>query len=217
MPQKINGSAVLESLKWRYATKIFDPTKKISDADWKSLEEFLILTPSSYGIQPWKFLVIQDSPTRQKLLPISWNQKQVVDCSHHVVMLAKSDTTEKDVSLFIDRMVEIRQIPKDSLNFYRDMMLGDLVKGPRHAWISTWAAHQVYIALGNLMTCAAMMGIDACPMEGIDQAKYDEVLNLKGTGYQTVVACALGYRSQDDKYAHLPKVRYPADKMIQKI
>ncbi len=217
MPQKINGSTVLESLKWRYATKIFDPTKKISEADWKYLEEALILTPSSYGLQPWKFLVIQDTATRQKLLPISWNQKQVIDCSHHVVMLAKSDTTEKDVTDFIELTANVRQLPKESLNFYRDMMLGDLVKGPRHAWISEWAARQVYIALGNLMTCAAMMGIDACPMEGIDQAKYDDVLDLKGTGYETIVACALGYRSADDKYAHLAKIRYTADKLIQRI
>ncbi len=217
MPQKIANSTLLESLKWRYATKVFDPTKKISDADWKCLEEALILTPSSYGLQPWKFLVIQDPQVRQKLLPISWNQKQVVDCSHHIVMLAKTDISEKDLDAFIDLTASVRQIPKESLKFYKDMMLSDLVNGPRHAWISKWAARQVYIALGNLMTCAAMMGIDACPMEGIDQAKYDDVLNLKGSGYETVVACSLGYRSVDDKYAHLAKVRYPASKITQKI
>lgn len=217
MPQKISGPALLESLHWRYATKIFDASKKISDPDWKCLEDALVLTPSSYGLQPWKFLVIKDTSVLQKLLPLSWNQKQVVDCSHYVVFLAKTDITPQDVDSWIERMAEVRQISKNSISFFRDMMVGDLVKGPRHAWIHQWAAHQTYIALGNFMTCAALMGIDACPMEGIDPVKYDETLGLKGSGFNTVVACAAGYRAVEDKYAHLPKIRYAKDKIIQKI
>lgn len=208
---------VIEQQKWRYATKVFDASKKIPAAEWKALEESLILTPSSYGLQPWQFIVITDAATRAKLLPLSWNQKQVVDSSHFVVFLAKNDIIAADVDKLIRSIAASRGVAPDTLAFYRDMMTGDLVKGPRHAVIGEWAARQVYIALGNLMTTAAMLGIDACPMEGIDPVRYDEVLDLKNSGYRTVVACALGYRSKDDKYATLPKVRYEADELIRRI
>ncbi len=215
--KKLNGNDLLDSLKWRYATKVFDPSKKISAEDWKALEEALILSPSSYGLQPWKFLVITDSATRQKLLPLSWNQKQVTDCSHFVVFLGRTDITQQDVDQLIDHTSRVRGIPKESLAFYRDMMMGDLVKGPRHAWIRDWAARQTYIALGNFMTSAAMLGVDTCPMEGLDPVKYDEVLKLKDSGYATLVACAAGYRSSEDKYATMPKIRYEAPVVVQKI
>lgn len=215
MSKKISGNDLLDSLNWRYATKIFDPAKKISAEDWSALEKALILSPSSYGLQPWKFLVIQDKVIREKLLPLSWNQKQVTDCSHYVIFLGKLSITERDTERFVQSMASTRNIPVESLDFYKNMMQGDLVKGPRHAWIKEWAARQVYIALGNFMTSAALMHIDTCPMEGIDPAKYDEVLGIKGSDYQTLVACAAGYRSPEDKYAHLPKVRYSAAELVQ--
>ena len=208
---------VVEQQKWRYATKIFDASKKIPTAEWKALEETLILTPSSYGLQPWKFLVVTDPAMRRTLQPLSWNQKQVVDASHYVIFLGRTDITASDVERFTDHTAQVRGVPKESQHAYRDMMIGDLVKGPRHAMIAEWAARQVYIALGNFMNAAAAMGIDTCPMEGIDPPKYDEALELKGTGFRTIVACAAGYRSADDKYARLPKVRYSADTLIRRI
>jgi nitroreductase len=209
-----SGESLLQQLAWRYATKKFDPAKQVSAADWSVLEEALVLTASSYGLQPWKFIVVTDPALKAKLRPASWNQSQVEDCSHLVVFTAKQDITEADVDRFIARIAEVRGVSIESLAGYKGFMMGDLVKGPRHAIIHEWAARQTYIAMGNLLTSAAALGIDTCPFEGIEPAKYDEILGLKGTGYATVSACPVGYRAADDKYANAPKVRFEAKDVI---
>jgi nitroreductase len=207
----------LNALRWRYATKVFDPTRKIPADIWQTLEQVLVLTPTSYGLQPYRFLVIQDPAKRTELLPHSWNQKQVVDASHFVVFTARASMTGADVDKLIRRTSDVRKIPADSLNLYRDMMLGDIVNGPRGKAAHEWATRQAYIALGNLMTCAAMLGVDTCPMEGLNPAEYDRVLGLQGGDYATVVACALGYRAATDKCANLPKVRYETAELVAKV
>ena len=206
---------LLDALQWRYATKVFDATKKIPADVWGALEKSLVLTPTSFGLQPYQFLVVQDAAKRAALLPHSWGQKQVVDCSHFIVFTARTEVTEADVTRWISRISTVRGIPAESLNFYRDMMLGDIVNGPRGKTAHEWAARQCYIALGNLMTAAAVLGVDACPMEGMVPAEYDKLLKLEGTGYKTVVALALGYRAAGDKYASLAKVRYEAADLIK--
>jgi nitroreductase len=213
----ITTPQLLESLQWRYATKVFDPTRKIPADVWQTLERALVLTPTSYGLQPYRFLVIQNPAKRAELLPHSWNQKQVVDASHLVVFTARTKVTDADVAKLIQRTSDVRKIPAESLNFYRDLMLGDIVNGPRGKIAHEWTARQAYIALGNLMTCAAVLGVDACPMEGLNPAEYDRVLGLNYSGYATVMACALGYRAANDKYASLPKVRYEASELVQTI
>jgi nitroreductase len=213
----LNPHELLQALEWRYATKVFDPAKKIPADTWQTLERALVLTPTSYGLQPYKFLVINNPAKRAELVPHSWGQKQVVDASHFVVFTAKMKMTETDVNKLIQRTVEIRKLPADALNAYRGMMLGDVVNGPRGKIAHEWATRQTYIALGNLMTCAAVLGVDACPMEGLVPAEYDRVLKLDGSGYATVVACALGYRSPDDKYAKLAKVRYDTKDIVRQI
>lgn len=206
---------LVHALNWRYATKIFDATKKISGEVWDAIEQTLVLTPTSYGLQPYKFLIVQDAATRNALLPNSWGQKQVVDCSHFVVFLARTDMKEADVDKLIQRTTSVRNLPIDALAAYRGMMLGDVVNGPRGKMAHEWAARQCYIALGNLMTAAGLLGVDACPMEGINPVEYDKILKLDGTGYKTVVACALGYRSAEDKYAKLAKVRFETKDLVQ--
>jgi nitroreductase len=208
---------LMDALNWRYATKIFDAHKKISPELWDALEKTLVLTPTSYGLQPYKFLVVQDGATRDALLPQSWGQKQVVDCSHFVVFLARTEMTEADVKKFIQLTCTVRGIPEAALAGYQKMMLGDVVHGPRGKIAHEWATRQSYIALGNLMTAAAILGVDACPMEGISPADYDKILKLEGSGYKTVVACALGYRSDADKYAKLAKVRYETKELVQHV
>ena len=210
-----NVEQLVQSLEWRYATKVFDATKKIPAEVWAGLEKALVLTPTSYGLQPYHFLIVQDPATRAALLPHSWGQKQVVDCSQYVVLTARTEMKEADVTRLIARISQVRGIPTESLNFYRDMMLGDVVNGPRGKKADEWAARQAYIALGNLMTAAAIVGVDACPMEGINPLEYDKILGLEGTGYRTVVALALGYRAEGDKYASLAKVRYAAEELIK--
>ncbi|HAO79422.1 MAG TPA: NAD(P)H-dependent oxidoreductase [Verrucomicrobia subdivision 3 bacterium] len=213
----LSPQQLLNALEWRYATKVFDPAKKIPADIWHALEQALVLTPTSYGMQPYQFLVVQDAAKRAALLPHSWNQKQVVDCSHFVVFTARTEMTEADVAKFIQRTSEVRDILLEKLNFNRDMILSDVVKGPRGKTAHEWAARQCYIALGNLMTSAAVLGVDACPMEGINPLEYDQVLGLNGSGFKTVVACALGYRAAADKYASLPKVRFETKDLVRVI
>ena len=206
---------LLDALQWRYATKVFDATKKIPADVWDALEKSLVLTPTSYGLQPYQFLVVQDAAKRAALLPNSWGQKQVVDCSHFVVFTARTEMKEADVDKLIARTVELRKLPVGSLDAYRGMMIGDIVNGPRGKVAHEWAARQAYIALGNLMTCAAVLGVDACPMEGINPTEYDKILGVAGTGYKTVVALALGYRAASDKYASLAKVRFETSELVK--
>jgi len=211
------NTELLKALEWRYATKVFDAAKKIPADVWAALEKALVLTPTSYGLQPYQFLIVQDAATRAALLPHSWGQKQVVDCSQFVVFTARTEMKPADVTKLIARISEVRGVPADSLNFYRDMMLGDVVNGPRGKAAHEWAARQSYIALGNLMTAAAVLGVDACPMEGLVPAEYDKILKLEGSGYKTVVACALGYRAANDKYAGLAKIRYETADLVRVI
>jgi len=211
-----NPETLLSALKWRYATKRFDSNKSVPEQTWKALEESLILTPSSYGLQPWKFIVITNKALRAELTAHSWNQTQVVDCSHYVVFTVKSTMDPEYIGRFIDETARIRGIDRAKLNGYEQMMMGDLVNGPRGKMILDWAARQAYIALGNLMTSAALLGVDACPMEGIIPSKYDEILKLNGTGYQSIVACAVGYRSNEDPAANAKKIRYSQSELIDR-
>ncbi|EDY20523.1 nitroreductase [Chthoniobacter flavus Ellin428] len=213
----VSNDTLLQQLRWRYATKSFDQAKKIADADWATLEQALILTPTSYGFQPYRFVVITDPATRQKLLPISWGQCQVADASHFVVFAAKTNVTEADVDYYLAHVSKVRGTPVEKLAGFRKALAGDIVHGPRSKAQHEWATRQCYIALGNLMTSAAMLGIDVCPMEGIDAPKYDELLGLPAKGYNAVVAAAVGYRSDADKYAAAPKVRYPAEELFIRI
>ena len=210
----VSGEAVVRQLQWRYATKKFDSTRKIPAGDWSSLEQALVLTPSSYGLQPWKFFVVTNPAVKATLPPFSWGQTQPNDCSHMVVLAIKKDLSEADIDRYLARMSEVRGTPIGALGSFRQMMVGSLVP-PKGFDINDWAARQVYIALGQFMTAAALMGIDTCPMEGIDPTKYDEALGLDRLGYHTVVACPAGYRSSDDKYSTVPKVRFKTEDVIQ--
>ncbi|PQJ29108.1 NAD(P)H-dependent oxidoreductase [Rubritalea profundi] len=207
-------TTLLDALNWRYATKAFDPSRTIASEVWDAIEESLVLTPSSFGLQPWKFIVVTDPDVKKQLLPHSWNQQQVVDCSHLVVLAAHGPIGNAELDTFIDTTHAVRGGEKESLTFYRDMM-GGFIANMSAEQLIAWAKNQVYIALGQLMASAAFLKIDACPMEGITPAEYDKILGLEGTGYFTTVACPMGYRSNDDKYASLPKVRYSKDKIIQ--
>jgi nitroreductase len=211
----LTPAALLAQLQWRYATKAFDPTKKIPADVWSAVEQALILSPSSYGLQPWKFLVITDPALRAQLRPVSWNQSQITDASHLVVFASKLVMTEADAQHLIDRTAAVRGIPAEALEGYKGMMVSDLVKGPRAATINEWAKKQTYIALGNLMTSAAVLGLDTCPIEGFDPVAYDKILGLTAQGLTAAVVCPVGYRAEGDKYATLPKVRYEASELVE--
>lgn len=207
---------LVAALRWRYATKKFDSTRTIDAGTWNAFEKSLVLTPSSFGLQPWKFLVIDDSAIRSKLSPESWHQPQVTEASHFVVLTARNDLDSSDIDAWIECMMEIQGSSVEAMASLRGMIEGfaqAMSQEERHGW----NIRQTYIALGQLMASAAMLGIDACPMEGISRTAYDRVLGLEGTGYATVVACALGYRAPDDKYAAIPKARFAHSQVISHI
>lgn len=204
----------IEALRWRYATKQFEKSAKIGASDWAALCESLVLTPSSFGLQPWKFLVIENEALREKLREVSWGQSQVTDASHYVVFAARDVTGAGEIADWVARLAEINGVDVEALAGLQGMMTGfaegQSVEKNRH-----WNEKQIYIALGQLMATAAQMGIDTCPLEGIDAAKYDELLELRESGYHAVVACALGYRSEEDGYASRPKARYRAEEVTK--
>ncbi|HLX61401.1 MAG TPA: NAD(P)H-dependent oxidoreductase [Planctomycetota bacterium] len=214
-PNPVPNETVIRQLHWRYATKKFDPTKRISDADWKTLEEALVLTPSSFGAQPWKFFVVDNPALKEKLVAASWGQRQVQDASHTTVFAIKRNMDVPFIERYIQRTAEVRGVAPGSLDKFKQVLVNFASKPGFD--IDGWATNQVYIALGNFMTTAAMLGIDTCPMEGLVPAKYDEILGLDKLGYATIVACPAGYRAADDKYAVTPKVRFRHEDVVAHI
>jgi nitroreductase len=201
-------------MRWRYACKKFDADRTIPTDTWAALEQALILSPSSFGLQPWKFVVVKTREMKERLVPASYGQSQVRDCSHLVVFAARNPMTEHDVHRFLDRIVHVRGVTRESLAGFQKVMLAFLAKPPEGLSLNEWAARQAFIALGTFMTAAAAIGLDTCPLEGIVPDKYDEILDLPAMGYQTVVACAAGYRSADDRYATVPKVRFATEDVV---
>lgn len=207
---------LLSALRFRYATKAFDSARKIPAETWDALERSLVLTPSSFGLQPWKFLIVESPEVRGKLKAASWGQAQVTDASHLVVLAARTDLVQADIDAWIARLSEVQGTPAEALAGLSGMISSfsaNMTAPEKQAWNT----RQVYIALGQLMASAALLGIDSCPLEGISPADYDTVLGLTGTGYATAVACALGYRSPDDKYAAAPKARFSDARIIARI
>jgi nitroreductase len=207
--------AALGQLHWRYATKQFDSTKQIPSETWQVLEQSLVLSQSSFGLQPWKFLVIRNPEIRQQLVEHSWNQKQVIDASHLVVFAINKNIDAAYVDRYVARMSEVQGVPIDSLQGFGNVVKGFIANPAMD--LDAWATRQVYIALGEYMTTAAILGVDTCPIEGFIPAKYDEILGLTAQGYASVVVCPAGYRAADDKYAAKPKVRFVTEDVLEYI
>lgn len=209
----LTPAQLLKNLQWRYATKAFDKAEAIDDATWDALLETLRLTPTSYGLQPYRFVVVDDPAVREALRPVSWNQAQITDASRLVVFLASDSFATADIDHLIEATASVRGVPAETLAGYRGMMIKHLIEGFDAQARYVWAIKQTYIALGNLMTAAAALGVDACPIEGIDAGKYDEILGVKG--FKTQMVLALGRRDGSDKYASLPKVRFCREELIE--
>jgi nitroreductase len=214
-PSILAPAELLKALKWRYATKQFDPARKIPADLWQTLEETLILTPSSFGVQPWRFLVLQDAALREQLVAHSWNQRQVADASHLLVIAVPKRITEADLDAYLEDVARTRNVPVTALAGFRKMLVGNILSGPIAGHAQEWATRQAYIALGNFMTAAALLGIDTCPMEGFEPDRYDEILGLRERGLATAVLCPAGYRAAGDKSASMPKVRFPRARLIE--
>jgi nitroreductase len=214
--EPVSPDAVLARFRWRYATKKFDPARTIPPKVWAGLEEAAVLAPSSYGLQPWAFVVVTDPAVRKQLHAVSYHQPQVLDASHLVVFAAKNPPTPADVDRHVARTAAVRGVAPDSLDGYRKKMLGS-VSRPSPADAHAWAARQCYLALGFFLAACALAGVDACPMEGFQPEKYDEVLGLKEKGLGSVVIATAGYRHPDDAYAALAKVRHPTAEVVHRV
>ena len=212
----VSPDDLLAQLRWRYAVKKFDPAAKISAETWSILEESLVLAPSSYGLQPWKFFVVENHGVRAALLPHSWGQKQIVDASHLVVFAVKKDVSAADAERHADHSTAVRGLPAGTLDGYKQLMIGSLTRTPA-AELDIWMSRQVFIALGGFLTACALLGVDACPMEGFLPEKYDEVLGLPERGYASRVLVTAGYRHPEDRNAAMKKVRYPRSEVVERI
>lgn len=211
------SSEILKALNWRYAVKKFDATKKISQSDWAALQEIIRLTPSSYGLQPWKFILVENPQVRQKLKPVSRDQSQVTDCSHYLVLTHLKKINESHVDQHLQQMATTRGTEIGKLASFKSAVVEGLLKGRRSQTLNHWAERQCYIVMGQVMAMAALMGIDTCPMEGLEPAEYDKILELENTDYATIASLAFGYRHPDDRYAAIKKVRFSRDKVFSRI
>ena len=213
----ITAADLRKKLQWRYATKVFNSNKFISAENWEALEDSLVLSPSSYGLQPWKFLVIENKEIRSKLKAVSWGQGQVTDASHFVVFTTLKEIRADYVASYVQSIAEVRGQTPEALAGFQSMMMKNIVEGMDKDYVRTWNQRQAYIAMGFLLESAALLGIDTVAMEGLDPKAYDDLLGLTQTDYGTVAAVALGYRDESDKYAQSSKVRFAKEKIIQKI
>ena len=208
-------SKIVEDFKWRYACKKFDPAKKISKADLDSLLEVLRLTASSYGLQPWKFLVVENQQIRQQLMDSSWGQKQVVEAGHLLVLCSPKKIDEAYIDRYINDTAKARGQEPSELSGFKKMLMSIAAKDEAAQY--QWAKNQVYIALGSLLSACAQMRIDSCPMEGFMAKDYDKILGLDDKGLTSMVVCPIGYRHTDDKYSSMEKIRFPLDELVVRI
>lgn len=207
---------IIEDLKWRYATKEFDRSKKVPKEDLDGILDALVLTPSSFGLQAWKFVVIENQEVKDQLLEHSWNQRQVVDASQVIVLCRPTDFGPQYVDKLIDATAITRGQSVEGLEGYSKVIKGFLSRKDSDS-LENWIKCQVYIALGNIMTVCAGLRIDTCPMEGFEGEAYDNILGLKDKNLASVVALTIGYRTETDKYASARKVRYHRDDMVIRI
>ncbi len=213
----ITSNEIQTALQWRYATKAYDKQKKISAEQWGMLKNALQLAPSSYGLQPWKFMIIQNPSLRSELRKVSWDQAIVEDCSHYVVFCTLKEMSAEHIQKHIQRTAQVRNIDPSQLEGYKQFMMKKLLEEKSKSEHLEWNRRQAYIAMGFLLETAALIQVDATPIEGLEPAKYDEILKLNKTPYASVAAVALGFRSPEDKYQQMAKSRFALDEVIQVI
>lgn len=204
---------ILTTRNWRYATKKFNPEKKVSNEHLELLLEATRLSASSYGLQPYQILVVTNPEIRKQLLPFSWNQPQIEDASHLIIFVNKSDFGEELIDDYVQKLEDIRGISEEVTKPYGDFMKSKLINLP-HDIKNNWTALQVYLALGNAIQAAAELEIDTCPIEGFEPAKYNEILNLNDKDLNAAVVLAIGYRSEEDETQHYAKVRKTKEELF---
>lgn len=206
----------IENLNWRYATKKFDSSRKISEEEIEKLMEAIQLSASSYGLQPYEILIIKDEELRKKLKSAAFKQPQITDASHLLVFANNIGISKKDVDKYLDHISEIRETTREKLIGFEQMLANTVLNlSPEEK--NQWAVNQTYIALGNFLSAAANLKIDACHMEGFDFKKFDEILGLKERGLTTAVLASIGYRSSEDNLQHALKVRKRKEELFTRL
>lgn len=207
------ASNTLHQLQWRYATKKFDASRKLSEEKLNILKESFNLTATSYGLQPIKLVVIQNKSLQEALVPHTMNQLQVQDASHVLVFCVEAELNSDYIKTYFEKVEAIRQTPRSILQPFELFLLEEFsTKDPEE--IETWMEKQAYLAMGNLLTVCALEEIDACPIEGFTPSKYDDVLDLKSKGLRSVLVMPVGYRADDDFFSTLKKVRRGKENVI---
>ncbi|TMU54470.1 NAD(P)H-dependent oxidoreductase [Flagellimonas algicola] len=199
---------------WRYATKKFESNKKVSPGDIELLKEAIQLSVSSYGLQPYKVLIIEDQSLRKELREVSWNQSQITDASHLFVFCNEDQVDPQDIDGFIKLTANTRGLDKVQLSGYGDFMKAKLGEKSKKEQFN-WSKNQTYIAMANLLAASAELGIDACPMEGFEAGKYNQILGLHQKGLNASVVVPVGYRSREDASQHMAKVRKPVEQLFE--
>ncbi|WP_319480218.1 NAD(P)H-dependent oxidoreductase [uncultured Draconibacterium sp.] len=207
---------LIKNLEWRYATKKFDPEKKIGTYELDKLKRAIQLSVSSYGLQFYKVLIIEDLEIRKQLKPVSWDQNQITDASHLFVFCNYNKVKKEDIDAFIRLTANTRNIDYNDLRGYGDFIETKLNEKTK-AQLTNWLERQPYLALSTLLMACAELGIDACPMEGFEPEKYNEILGLKEKGLNACVIASVGYRHESDRSQHLSKVRKPMNLLFEEI
>lgn len=203
-----------ENLKWRYATKKFEPSQKISAENLEKIKEAVQLSASSYGLQLYKVLIIEDREIREKLRSVSWGQSQITDASHLVVFCNNVAVNDTHVDEYLELKAKTEQVSIGDLNGYGDFMK-EKIREKAVSERNSWTANQTYLALGNLLAACAELKIDACPMEGFEPEAYNEILGLTEQGLNAAVIAAIGYRSDEDRNQNVPKTRKPVNLLFE--
>ncbi len=199
-------STVLENQNWRYATKKFDATKKITNEDLDTLKEAIRLSSSSYGLQPYKVIIVENPELRANIQPAAWGQSQIVEASHLIIFANETKVDDLAIDEYIKNISQTRNMPIEALAGYGDFMKSKITSlTPEEKNI--WTAKQTYLALGNLLNVAAELKIDATPMEGFVPAQVNEILGLDKLGLNATLIATLGYRHDEDATQHYKKVR----------
>ena len=199
-------STLLDNLNWRYATKKFDATKKISSEDLNTLKEAVRLAASSYGLQPYKVVIVENPEIREQLKAAAYGQTQITDSSQLFIFANDLNAGPESVAAYIQNISETRGIPTEALGGFADMMNGVISNLSQEAK-NIWTAKQTYIALGTLLAAAADLKIDATPMEGFNPAAFNEILGFDKLGLNASVIATVGYRHDEDDTQHYKKVR----------
>ena len=196
----------LDKQNWRYATKKFDNTKKISESDLDFLKEAVRLSASSFGLQLYKVIIVENPEIKAQLLSAAYGQTQIIDASLLFVFANQTNVGNTEIDAYLKNTSEIRKLPLEALAGYGDYMKGFVNPIPEDAK-NVWTAKQTYLALGNLLNAAAELNIDATPMEGFNAAQFNEILGLDKLNLNAAVIAPVGYRHEEDATQHHKKVR----------